>query len=331
MEFRLAAKMRILFLDRHGLGTAGEAGSLQSAAADLGHSSANDLSESPDILVAIDWHQSFRAVIDRANKLSIPSILIKLEPSVVIPEYSKSQTESLFTAVFEVGRPFSSPPRPWGQNWDTSHFNNLNRLQRAVSISSNKYSLVKGELYSIRSKAYATISSLDLFGMEWERSTPRNALKMAKECLIAVRGKGRLNFACLANLWTQPLNYVGESEDKLETLSKYRYSVVIENSLEFMSEKLIDCILAGTIPIYVGPPTHPFGIPQHLIFSAEPNLESINKALIKAEESNWGAWRAAASDWVFSASSRATWEAKNCDIRIIKDLDDYIKPVEQLS
>jgi hypothetical protein len=323
--------MKILFLDKHALGTPGEAGSLQSAAADLGHSSANDLSEGPDILVAIDWHQSFRAVINRARELSLPRILIKLEPSVVIPEYSNSQTESLFTAVFEVGRPFSSPIRPWGQNWDTSYFNNLNRFQRAVSINSNQYSLVKGELYSLRSKAYSSVPTLDLFGRGWERSAIRNTMKMSKECLIALRGRSRITFACLANFWARPLNYSGESRDKLETLSKYKYSVVIENSLEFMSEKLIDCLLAGTIPIYVGPPTHPFGIPQHLIFSAEPNLESINKALIKAEESNWGAWRAAASDWVFSASSRATWEAKNCDIRIIKDLDDYIKPVEQLS
>lgn len=323
--------MRILFLDRHTLGSSWEAGSLQSAAVDLGHSLANDLSESPDILVAIDWHQSFRPAVRRAKRLGLPRILIKLEPAVVIPDYSKSQTGSLFTTVFEVGRPFLSPVRPWGQNWNTSHFNNLNRLQRAVSISSNKYSFVKGELYSIRSKAYATISSLDLFGMGWERSIIRNALKMAKEYLIALRGDGRLTFACLANLWTQPLNYSGGSRDKLETLSKYTYSVVIENSLEFMSEKLIDCLLAGTIPIYVGPPTHPFGIPQDLIFSAEPNMESINKALIKAEESDWGAWRAAANDWVLNSSSRATWAARNCNIRLIKDLEAHIKPLEQLS
>jgi hypothetical protein len=150
---------------------------------------------------------------------------------------------------------------------------------------------------------------------------------MAKECLIALRGDGRLTFACLANLWTQPLNYLGDSSVKLETLSNYRYSIVIENSAEFMSEKLIDCLLAGTIPVYVGPSTHPFGIPQHLIFTAEPNLESINKALLKAEESNWEAWRAAASDWVFSFSSRETWAARNCNIRLVNDLEAYIKPV----
>jgi hypothetical protein len=167
--------------------------------------------------------------------------------------------------------------------------------------------------------------------MEWERSTFRSSLKITKEFLIALRGNRRLTFACVANLWTTPLNYLGDSRDKLETLSKYRYSVVIENSQEFLSEKLIDCILAGTIPIYVGPPTHPFGIPQDLIFSAEPNLESISNALMRAEESDWGAWRAAASDWVFSSSSRQTWAARNCNIRLVRDLEAYIKPVERLS
>jgi hypothetical protein len=249
----------------------------------------------------------------------------------VVPEYSKSQTESLFTATFEVGRPFSSPIRPWGQHWDTTYFNNLSRFQRAVSISSNKYSLVKGELYSLRSKAYASVPTLDLFGMGWERSAIRNIMKMSQECLIALRGRSRITFACLRNFWARPLNYSGESRDKLETLSKYTYSVVIENSLEFMSEKLIDCLLAGTIPIYVGPPTHPFGIPQHLIFSAEPNMQSINEALVKAEESSWESWHAAAGDWVFSSSSKAMWAAKYCNIKLLRDVEAHVKPLGRLS
>lgn len=44
--------------------------------------------------------------------------------------------------------------------------------------------------------------------------------------------------------------------DKMEALAPYRYSVVIEaeKSESFFSEKLIDCLSVGTIPIYWGCP-----------------------------------------------------------------------------
>ena len=48
-------------------------------------------------------------------------------------------------------------------------------------------------------------------------------------------------------------NYI---EDKLTGLKDYRFSIVIENdkSTNFFTEKLIDCFLTGTIPIYWGCP-----------------------------------------------------------------------------
>ena len=41
-------------------------------------------------------------------------------------------------------------------------------------------------------------------------------------------------------------------EYKLEALAEYRYSIVVENSEKdyYFSEKLIDCFLTGTIPIF---------------------------------------------------------------------------------
>lgn len=41
---------------------------------------------------------------------------------------------------------------------------------------------------------------------------------------------------------------------KIESLKDYRFSIIIENSIEdlYFTEKLLDCFLTGTIPIYVG-------------------------------------------------------------------------------
>jgi len=43
-------------------------------------------------------------------------------------------------------------------------------------------------------------------------------------------------------------------QNKIEALKDYRFSIVIENdnSGDFFSEKLIDCFMTGTIPIYYG-------------------------------------------------------------------------------
>lgn len=46
-------------------------------------------------------------------------------------------------------------------------------------------------------------------------------------------------------------------EKKIESLKNYRFSIVVENSVEsdYFTEKLLDCFLTGTIPIYLGPKT----------------------------------------------------------------------------
>ncbi len=45
-------------------------------------------------------------------------------------------------------------------------------------------------------------------------------------------------------------------DDKLESLQDYRFQIVLENSCydHYFSEKLTDCILAGTYPLYYGCP-----------------------------------------------------------------------------
>ena len=45
-------------------------------------------------------------------------------------------------------------------------------------------------------------------------------------------------------------------DTKEETLLDYRYSIIIENTKQdnYITEKLIDCLIVGTIPIYWGCP-----------------------------------------------------------------------------
>jgi hypothetical protein len=51
--------------------------------------------------------------------------------------------------------------------------------------------------------------------------------------------------------------YKGGPENKADALLPYEYSIAIENSIydSYVSEKLFDCFLCNTIPIYYGSPT----------------------------------------------------------------------------
>lgn len=53
-------------------------------------------------------------------------------------------------------------------------------------------------------------------------------------------------FDCISGRGYSPINY------KLESLKDYRFSVIIENEIDTFTEKLIDCLVTGTVPIYYG-------------------------------------------------------------------------------
>jgi hypothetical protein len=59
--------------------------------------------------------------------------------------------------------------------------------------------------------------------------------------------KYKNNFDSILGRGYNPIIY------KLEGLKDYRFSVIIENATDTFTEKLIDCLITGTIPIYYGP------------------------------------------------------------------------------
>jgi hypothetical protein len=323
------AKLKVLFVGRNasqGLKDSDDT-SIHSVAILAGHSVARDLSERPDIVICVDWCRSAGEQLRKARNQGIPSVLVKNEPSIVIPEHGKSRVDSKFDSVLEVGRPYGKIIIRWPQTWNTNYFDNTKRLDRTVAMSANKFSFTKGELYSLRAKAYAEIQSLDLFGSGWNRPFVFNLLKLIKEFQIAVLTVPRkLTSSCVGNLRIRPCNFLGPAEDKLETLSCYKVSLVIENSAEFMSEKLIDSILAGTIPVYVGPPVEIFGIPKELVVSAEPNILSIQDALAKAHGMSHKEWHMRAKKWIMEPGVKESWDSQNVIRLILETAELAIRP-----
>lgn len=121
-------------------------------------------------------------------------------------------------------------------------WNQGDRQRRMVMINGNhKPTSFKGELYSKRIEALAALAKfgkVDLYGRGWERWWSRNSLWMPYW-----RHRGALMSI-----------YKGSCQSKYEVLSRYEFALCFENMAMkgYITEKLFDCLYAGTVPLYLG-------------------------------------------------------------------------------
>lgn len=131
--------------------------------------------------------------------------------------------------------------------WD-----NQVRMNRIAVISSNHNPILynlrhlvlgapKSELYSRRIYAVAALAAtgdIDLYGPRWEEW-------WSPFSMWPPYWKNR---AALLSV------YKGRCGAKHEVLSRYRFSLCFENMFmtDYITEKILDCICSGTIPLYLG-------------------------------------------------------------------------------
>jgi len=80
----------------------------------------------------------------------------------------------------------------------------------------------------------------------------------------------------------------GHIKNKLDSLKNYKYSFIIENCqhYNYFTEKLIDCLVTGTVPIYFGCPniSDHFNINGFVVINNFRDLENIKLTNAKYEE-----------------------------------------------
>lgn len=191
------------------------------------------------------------------------TILILQEPPSVMPElYSKRILRSVDLVIIM---------SPWrAEAWNCSEWvfqpikipemrSNLSLGQRVALINDHKFSSSTTSLYGLRRKILKRASKcglpIDLFGNNWNMPRKIEVQKRLAALRRTLSIPRLLNFSETVSNFAFDYGtlYQGWSRDKLETLQKYRYSLVIENDITALSEKLFDCLAAGSIPIYIGP------------------------------------------------------------------------------
>jgi hypothetical protein len=85
-----------------------------------------------------------------------------------------------------------------------------------------------------------------------------------------------------------------------------------------MSEKLMEALFAGCIPIYVGPNPEGYGIPKNLVIWTEPNMSAIKDSLEKASTWDLERFHSTLTTFLDSPEVRDLWDHERVYQRMLE-------------
>jgi hypothetical protein len=257
--------------------------SFKSKLEDLGHE-ITPLLSAPDAVIFNNFSNSLARRIPK----KVPKkhkFLIVWEPPANLPQNFRSKNQQIFGKIFYPSpiwsEKFSGESFSWpqGSRRETVNRNWSQKKDKVCLIQANRWRISTGEKYSFRRQVLkACNESIDIFGRDWNRGWIIDLMKFTSALPDAIISKS-FSLRSIAGIGAKFDNYWGSIENKLDVLSEYRFSLVIENSDEYVSEKIVDALIAGTIPIYVGANLEVFGFPKEIAYVCNPDVNEISLAI----------------------------------------------------
>ncbi len=148
-----------------------------------------------------------------------------------------------------------------------------------VAIYSNKMLRHENGLYEERIRAFDFFSGksaeFDLYGMGWDKSTHSSVVS----------------------------SYLGKCGTKKDILKNYKFSICFENSKGYpgyITEKIFDCFVSGTVPIYYGAPNVQEYIPSacFIDFRDFASYEDLYQFLVNMDDTEYQAYLDAVKEFI---------------------------------
>jgi hypothetical protein len=214
------------------------------------------------------------------------NVLLLSEPKCVMPwQYQKNVLDKFDLVVtFGPWRAKNLSVSNWvwqPYDWRTYEVKSVStKRDSIVLVNSNKFGMGKSSMYGLRRETIRLLDTnnikLSVYGHNWNMPLSLQIRKRFYAFRKSVRYLGNSNIReSLLGIATPPENYFGPCEDKLETISRYTFCLVIENDLDSLSEKLFDAIAAQAIPIYIGPPLEGLDFLERCLIRSKPNAKAI--------------------------------------------------------
>lgn len=212
--------------------------------------------------------------LELCNQKNVPiknRVLILWEPPATNPKiYDKGLYEK-FGLIFTPSNQWISNSRTLYFYWPQVKADFIEktaldeRIKRIVFIGANKISFHLTELYSLRRGILEEDRNnlIDVYGMGWS-SNYSYKLKTLIGTVLKASQKSISLKSIFDYFRTKVTNPKGVCVDKYQISERYRFALVVENSRDYVSEKLFDALFSKCICFYIGPDLKNFGFPPEL-------------------------------------------------------------------
>jgi alpha(1,3/1,4) fucosyltransferase len=262
-----------------------------------------------NIYVSMGMLSNYRKLAWRED--TVLSAFFAMECPIVEPSLYRAlrQVQRHFKRVFTwsdspslerfVGEPLRCEPFCWPQSFESIHEEIWSRSDRKflVMINANKLPrLYWQELYTERLRAlefFSRTREIDLYGKGWDEPpyrTGKTYLPYTFRRIQRAMSSKWQRFRPDPLLQAARSAYRGPAKSKAETLGQYTFALCFENSIlkGWITEKLFDCFLAGTVPIYWGAPDIENYVPEECFidfrrFEGFEDLRGFLKSLRQSE------------------------------------------------
>jgi len=254
----------------------------------------------------INLNHNWRSVREQTKygRISI-GVLIRLEPPSVYPAQYTTKVEDLYDLILCPGRTQTSNEEyiPWPYQFQKNPLNPevespalLGVLIRKINeglfdytnwkerqifctmIAANKVSPNGSGNYELRRTLAKNNndSRLQIFGELWRSSLSTKLRYRLGVLRFALASRSEFSLRAILNdTFSRYPRSFGKLEDKHAILRDSKFSIVIENSGDYVSEKLLDSLIEGCIPIYVGPHFEGTNLREEFVIRAATGPEGL--------------------------------------------------------
>ena len=304
-----------------------------------------------DLVIFVNYSRKF---LKKIKKHHSKRVLIRLEPKAVLPVQYKKRIEKSFDLIITPGGQVDTESKfiGWPYKYDlnpsmpaASHTSLESVINESISkglfeieqwnkrkntlvlIAANKVSPTSESNYRIRRNLAKKLNPklLHVYGPLWRASIITLIIHRIKVMVYSIRTGYFPNIKEIyGNLFTKYSGFVNEPKDKHKVIREYKYSLVIENSSEYCSEKIFDAMINGSIPIYVGPRSSNVHLPNNLYLWSNGSIDELKLLVETFTEKDSADMLKSMKNYFLSDEFSESWQSEKVYEKIAKEIKALI-------
>lgn len=229
-----------------------------------------------------------------------------------------TQIDSNFAAIFS--------RRKLNQVYELSSWKN--RQIFLSFVGANKVGLNSKGNYGVRRRLVKELlpMGLEVYGILWNDGLKKRLINRVSMVSWGLKTRQRPPiFAIFFDIFRKYKTAKGMVDNKQKILLASKFSLVVENSDQIITEKLFDSILAGSIPVFYGAVLSQFRLPDGLAVEIKNFNHPIGQVIESMTESEVAQRLRIMKEFLESEEFRDTWLAESVYRKVLSIIEDYIE------